>query len=106
MQGRDAQPAHAASSVQRGMSGLAWLRCAGGLTGGGGSGPSHLIPLQAAGGAQFDPGLVCAMLPLHGGGGGGGGQQQQQFTPESASAMFVAVRRERAGRRAGGVLAS
>ena len=71
---------------------------AGGLTGGGGGGgPSHLIPLQqAAGGARFDPGVVCAVLPLHGGGGArpppGGGGAQQAFSPESAAAVHVQVR--------------
>ncbi|PSC67213.1 vacuolar sorting-associated 8-like protein isoform X1 [Micractinium conductrix] len=67
-----------------------------GLTGGGGAaGPSHLIPLQqaAAGGASFDPGAVCALLPLHSGVGGAGGglasAGQQQFAPDAATALFV-----------------
>lgn len=70
---------------------------AGGLTGGG-SGPSHLIPLQqAAAGTSFDPGVVCSLLPLHGGSGASGklagssGAPQQQFLPE-ASSMFTPVR--------------
>lgn len=65
---------------------------AGGLTGGGGSGPSHLIPLQqAAGGSQFDPGLVCAMHPLHPPASAPGGAGQQ-FAPDAASALFLPVR--------------
>jgi hypothetical protein len=69
---------------------------AGGFTGGSGSGPSHLIPLQQpqAAGASFDPGVVCSMLPLHGGAArlASGSGQQQQFAPDAASAMFVPVR--------------
>ena len=72
---------------------------AGGLTGSsGGSGPSHLIPLQQpqAAGASFDPGVVCSLAPLHGGAArlasSGGGSGQQQFAPDAASAIFVPVR--------------
>lgn len=70
-------------------------RSAGGLTGGSsGSGPSHLIPLQqAAGGTQFDPGVVCAMLPLHSSSSRPAASGvQQQFSPEAASAVFAPVR--------------
>jgi hypothetical protein len=60
-----------------------------GLTGGGGSGPSHLIPLQqAAGGSQFDPGLVCAIQPLHPPA-AAPGSTGQQFAPDAASALFL-----------------
>lgn len=75
-----------------------WRCSAGGLTGGGGGGgPSHLIPLQQAapGGASFDPGTVCALLPLHSGGAGGAGlatSGQHQFAPDSAAAVFAPVR--------------
>ncbi|KAL4853637.1 Vacuolar protein sorting-associated protein 8 [Chlorella vulgaris] len=67
-----------------------------GLTGGGSSGPSHLIPLQqAAGGTAFDPGVVCTVVPLRGRGGtsgrpaGGTGAPQQQFSAEAASPLFA-----------------